>query len=636
MKKNEKMNSEKILLKNVERWAVEDPKNALLLPYTSDEHLIFTQTQKKELNLGYRTSKGVSYFHSSKGALKEAEKWFKQLNIDRIEVLYIYGVGLGYAYLAAKKWLKSKRRRVLIFIDDDLPVIRRLLQTELGSKILRDSQVRLRYFKTVEDGKEIFEELYWTAAQRDWSLSQRNVQVVASPLYSIKKKEIYDKLSHAITYETTLKNAFLAEYLDLGGGFFKNFYYNLLHLEGSYLGNRLFEKFKGVPAIICGAGPSLAKQIPKLAKIMDKSLVFAGGSALNALNAADFMPHFGAGIDPNAAQLDRLKTNRAFELPFFYRNRMYHPACMMIHGPRLYITGSGGYDISTWFEEQLGILGEWIEEGYNVVNFCLEIAHAMGCNPIIFVGMDLAYTDMKLYSEGVIEDNSIREKQAANPEEPIVVKKDIYGKPIHTLWKWIIEAGWISTFAKDHPDVKVLNATEGGLGFEGVENMPLKKVVDNYLKVSQDLPGRIHGEIQNAAMPQVTTRHIRELLEQLKNSLGRCIQGFEHLIEEGEAVKTKILEKQDATIPLQTGRSVLIESDLAEEVGYSFVLDIFNIVYARALNYELQCLTRPAKGKTAIRRLTRRIDLNAARLIFLCKVAQLNIVLIEEALQNNA
>ena len=42
-----------------------------------------------------------------------------------------------------------------------------------------------------------------------------------------------------------------------------------------------------------------------------------------------------------------------------------------------------------------------------------------------------------------------------------LLKTDIYGKPIYTLWKWIAEANWIGDFAKAHPDITVINATEG-------------------------------------------------------------------------------------------------------------------------------------------------------------------------------
>src|SRR5690606_32776531 len=101
----------------------------------------------------------------------------------------------------------------------------------------------------------------------------------------------------------------------------------------------------------------------------------------------------------NPAQYTRLSQNTGYEVPFFYRNRMYHDAFRVIHGSRLYITGSGGYDTAEYFEKKLGIKGgEEIDEGHNVVNFCVEVAHEMGCDPIIFVGMDLAFTGMDTYA----------------------------------------------------------------------------------------------------------------------------------------------------------------------------------------------------------------------------------------------
>ena len=41
-------------------------------------------------------------------------------------------------------------------------------------------------------------------------------------------------------------------------------------------------------------------------------------------------------------------------------------------------------------------------------------------------------------------------------------RNDIHGNPVYTLWKWITEAKWISDFAENHPELTILNATEGG------------------------------------------------------------------------------------------------------------------------------------------------------------------------------
>ncbi len=92
---------------------------------------------------------------------------------------------------------------------------------------------------------------------------------------------------------------------------------------------------------------------------------------MNALNTVGVLPHFGVGIDPNPAQYSRIIMNQAFETPFFYRNRMYYKALDLVHGERLFSTGSGGHDIGHWFEEKLGIAGRDLSEGYNVLGSVL-------------------------------------------------------------------------------------------------------------------------------------------------------------------------------------------------------------------------------------------------------------------------
>jgi hypothetical protein len=614
----------KQFIKNVEKWAQKYPQAAIYLPSIDTNHLTSCKTEKDQSNLKHDNA----YFHSTHDATAEAEKWFSKLNLLNNPILFVYGVGLGYAYEAAKSWLKKKRNRRLIFLEDDLGVIRHLFETEIGTHILKDSQVQLHFFTQadLENPSSSLSELYW-----NFLTSQ--ILVSALPYYESEKKEIFQELKHRILYDATLRESHL-EYLDYGILFFKSFYPNLKKLEGSYLGNNLFGKFKDVPAIVCGAGPSLEKHLPLLHSLRDKALIFGGGSSLNVLNAAGIQPHFGAGVDPNLAQFDRLSTNSAFETPFLYRNRLYPPAFDMVHGPRLYVTGSGGYDISEWFEKKLKIKGRFIEEGFNVVNFCLELANAFGCNPIIFVGMDLAYTNMRLYAPGVTDNAEINEEAVLNltqVADQAVLKTDIYGKPIYTVWKWISESQWVSNFAKEHPKITVINSTEGGLGFSEVPNIPLNEVVNTHLTHSYDLEGWVHTEIQNGAMPQITTRKVIAVMKNLRKSLQRCKEGLDLLLKENNLMKDQVQKEKVQPAFLQSGLAVLCETELLEEPGYKHVLDVFNRVYMLTLTHEAH-LVRSSNRTPEWRTTLKKLDLNAKKLIFLRNVALVNMELINRTL----
>lgn len=618
-----------IFQKNCEKWSQIDPQKAVLLPYIDCQDVQFCKTKKGELNLKCELNEKIYLFHSKTDALKEAEEWFSHLELHDIPLLYIYGVGLGYYYQAAQKWLHKNPSHRLIFIEDNLAVIHRLFETDLGYQLVHDPQVQLHYFEDFEKSKELFNTLYW-------NFFLTTLLVSGLTLYLELKENIFNELQHKIHYDASLKNSLLIEYLEYGVGFFKNFYPNMLCLEGAYLADDLFGKFQNMPAIICGAGPSLEKNLTLMSQLSNKALIFAGGSALNALNTANIQPHFGAGIDPNAPQYDRLSTNTAFEVPFFYRNRLFHQAFKTIHGPRLFVTGSGGYDISYLFEEGLNINGKPLEEGHNVVNFCLEIAHALGCNPIIFVGMDLAYTGMKAYAPGVVDDNVVDQAmitKAENVDQAALLKTDIYGKPIYTLWKWMAEAEWIGDFAKTNTDVTVINATEGGLGFPGVQNMDLRDVVERYMKEDYDFRGMVHSEIFNGVLPQVTSQKIMDLMQNLKESLQRCVEDLDILAEESEVMKQRIKKENKVLFPQQTGRASLYESELSEELGYRYVLHIFNEAYTRVLNRELQALhsqnkNQQSEAKAALGKL----DILIKRFVFLRAVASVNIEMIIRAI----
>lgn len=609
---------------NVTLWARTCPKQAYMLPYVNSSRLIPCPTKKGEPNLKIELSGKSVPLHAASGAAEEAKEWFRELHLKSdTPFVFIYGVGLGYYYDAIAPWLKKRRDRKAVFLEDDLAVVQKLFETERGTKLLNDPQVQLVTFSDMKNDEQVFEGLYW-----NYALTRLAVTSLAS--YSKYKNTMLAELRHKISFDAAMKNALVDEYMRYGVSFYLNFYRNMLCLDESYHGNSLFGKFKDVPAIICGAGPSLAKHLPLLKNHLDKAIVFAGGSALNVLNAAGFQPHFGAGIDPNPAQFTRMSLNQAYELPFFYRNRMFHDAFRMIHGPRLYITGAGGYDTAEYFEKELKIEGEEIDEGHNVVNFCVEIAQAMGCNPLIFVGMDLAYTGMKEYAPGVVEDAAVSQTAILdiNDEDAkAVVRDDIYGKPTYTLWKWVAESGWIGDYAKAHPGLEMINSTEGGLGFPGIPNIPFDEVVEKRLKRSRELRNKIHGEIQNSAMPKITRKKVVALMKQLSSSLERSMEDLSILTEEGERAAKEIREGEK--VYRQSGRAALAETDLADESAYNHVLAVFNEVYTRMLGSELhEIQTRKLSPK---QKQLRRLELSKKKYAFLSDVALANKELINYA-----
>lgn len=619
--------SPKSFQQNVEIWSQFDPKHAVNLQFLDTEDYEFCKTEQGELNLRKKTEDGFLYFHDNDGAQKEADQWFSKLDLDKSQLLYVYGAGIGYSYLALQKWLKADRKRNVVFIEDDLGVIAKLCETNIGSKMLRDRQVEICYFQSLHQHKDPLRLLYWKYQNKSFG-------VESSPLYKKIKNETMQDLSHYLVFEATINSAVLDEYYKLGIIFYRNFYHILLRLKGCYSANGLFEKFQGVPAIICGAGPSLGKHFDQLRTLGTHALIFAGGSALNALNSAGIMPHLGVGIDPNPAQYERYITNGAYELPFIFGTRLNNRAFDILHGPKLLLTGSEGYAAPKYFAERLGFPIEELEEGYNVIHLIIELAAKMGCNPIILVGMDLGFTDMKSYAPGIIVDAAISEKTIAEKtvhDEIPFLKKDINGKPLYTLWKWIAESDWTEKWANNHPDIKLINATEGGLGFGSVPNASLKDAMKDALRNQDDYLSLIHGYIENNSL-EYSLKKTKEEIKKLKASLKRCINLLKILIDESRVMK-QMVRNDELDDTLSTGTSILAETELAEEDGYSAVISDFNTVYNMIMQDELiQCsLLRSEKRKNL-----KKVQIREKKYRFLREAARANILAMDWALKEHS
>lgn len=548
-----------LFIKNIALWTEQEPKSAFKLQFghVNDQTYVNEEKSKSEL-----------------------DQWAKNLPTNETEVLYVFGIG-SYEYKLIQNWLTKDPKRKVVFLEDKLVVIHHFFETETATDLLTDSQAFLLYFENLDD--PLLENLYW-------KFLTSKVFITPSLLYGKERSKFFETLSHKVVYELTLRQAMLDEYLNHGVAYYRNFYPNIRRLPGSSLADGLAGAFSNVPAIICGAGPSLNKHFSLLKNLQNRALIFAGGSSIIALNNVGILPHLGAGLDPNPEQFKRLKENSSFEVPFLYRTRMDHKAFLTIHGPRFYVSGSGGFNTARWFENKLGIQGVEIEEGYNVINFCLDVARVWGCNPIIFVGMDLAFTDLQAYAAGVLTDAKVNQEALLNAPElddRALLKSDIYGKPIYTLWKWIAESQWVSTFAKEHPEIQLINASEGGLGFESVPNDTFQNVINKYLTTEFELHGRLHGEMQNHYLQQVTSADVETLLDVLKASLERCAEHLQILIEDLQTQKP------------QSGLAALAETELMEEEAFQAILEAFDNAYSKVIENVSQrkLLEIPLKAK---------------------------------------
>jgi hypothetical protein len=570
--------------KNCELLALQDPLAALHLPKAQDTHLQPFTSSRGIKNLHWKNGDKEFHLHDEDVPEEEIKNTLASRNLSNIDVIYFFGVGLGYSWPVLLSWLQRNSKRRLVYLEDDLAVLKYFLETETATEVLLHPQVQVVVFHKIEEEKSTFHALTWKHLLKQ-------IHVFSLPSYAAHRKEVTELLQERLTYESANKNEIVSEFLQHGVVFYRNFYANMKHLHRCYHGNAMFGNFVKVPAIICGAGPSINKHLELLKELQNRALIFAGGSGINALNGGNMNPHFGGGIDPNAAQYVRYRQNEAYEVPFFFRPRLQSDAFLVIDGPKLYVNGSGGYETGKWFDEKLGITSEEIDEGHNIANFLANIAVHLGCDPIIFVGMDLAYTEMESYAKHVVEHPQVEEDEIVATslfETGAILRKDINGKPTYTMWKWMSEAQWISDLAKAHADRSFINATEGGIGFEGIPNVTLHELAEKKLLSTHDFDGIVHQEIQGASLPQITKDKVFEVMMELKKSLNICITHLETLVEDAQNSAFKATVGEFFPEEGLSGLGVLAELDLKDEPAYKAVLEVFEKVKRHHLGEQIK------------------------------------------------
>ncbi len=497
---------------------------------------------------------------SNASCIDEERLWLKKLKLEGVDILYIYGIGLGYSYEVLKDWLHEKEERLLVFLEDQIQSLKTVFSTDLGKEILQDPKVHLCYAANASQWDSVLESC---AAQ---FLSDR-IEVAFLPSYQKRFRNRCDRIRMGLLRKTSVMHALLSESLHYHI-LMKNLAHNFLHLPSSYLANRWNGKFAGIPAIICGAGPSLSSAIPLLKSLEQKALLFAGGSTITALSRQGIRPHIAMAFDPNREEKERLAANAAFEVPFIYSARLHRDVLSAFHGDLGYMSSGTGGSFEAWMHEKLDIDVETIGkelsmEAMSVTTLATALAHKMGCNPIVFCGVDLAYTGLKKYAPGVIASASVNilgESKEKKAMEQLIIKKNCKGKPLYTLVKWIMESAALGDYAKMYGNTQFFNATEEGLDIPYVEKAPLSEIVKRYCNTPHDLRGRLRVEVENARLSSPSCESIRLQYDALCRSLNRCIEIMETACEE-------------LSLDTESPKVTVLEMDLQEEEAYHVLLD---------------------------------------------------------------
>lgn len=282
---------------------------------------------------------------------------------------------------------------------------------------------------------------------------------------------------------------------------------NIKYMRNGISANRMKSKFKNIPAIIVSAGPSLNKNIHKLKEISN-GLIFTGGRTLGALVDMKIEPDFLCVVDPlqeSYKLVEKYISN--IKCPLVFYEGTNNDIVKKHNGYKIFSTNSE-FIRESFDEDIISLSG-----GGSVAHSMTLLALYIGCNPIIFVGQDLAYTDDKVHAECAENTWGKNELENYKKNDDLYVE-DINGNLVRTSIELNGFKVALENIIREFPQIEFINATEGGVNVNGTKNINL----ENVEVIKEEDNNRIKFDISN------------DCIYEYKKNLNRVSDQFEKYI----------------------------------------------------------------------------------------------------------
>lgn len=276
---------------------------------------------------------------------------------------------------------------------------------------------------------------------------------------------VVKKIVFGVRANAEARRKFAPRYLD-------NVLRNLAAIAGGRDVQSMAGRLQGVPAVITAAGPSLDTSLGELAGHRDRAIVIAADTTLRPLLHAGIVPEFVVGADPGLANARHFQ-----ELPAHGRTWLVAESALDASAAEQFA------DRTLWFRvanhhpwpwlTAMGVQAGVVEMWGSVLTAAFQFACLAGCDPIVLVGADLAFTHDRPYCRGTTYEfdwayeaargvglQQAWQAQMSRSQRQTV--KDVHGADVATTKSLISFRDWmVATIGRSGR--RVINATGGGI-----------------------------------------------------------------------------------------------------------------------------------------------------------------------------
>ncbi|MBN2328289.1 MAG: DUF115 domain-containing protein [Candidatus Omnitrophica bacterium] len=423
------------------------------------------------------------FLHSRYDPVREAKRWAAAQTPPAGAVVLILGWGLGYHVL---EWVKAhggKVEAVIVFEPEP-----ELFKTSLFCVDLRPLGEAKRLEVIIGCDERAFERSMQNLIE---PLLACDLSLLPLPFMDVYSPAIFEFLKKNLQALQQRREGILRYMEETGARRQEQIIRNIPAAVESFSPSEVKGLAAGQPGIIVAAGPSLDRNLEDLAEAQGSAWIFAVDTSLSTL-----MEH---GIDaPFAVVKDPTELNRShFEglpdrpLPGLIFDPQISPdICARFTGPKICMPNRN-HDWRRYIEG-LPLSGDdALPHSTNVALAAFNMAVLMGCDPIVFAGLDLCFAREEgpshaaggaLRSETFYEPDqrtlTYRRGDAQDVIQAIEVE-GVDGGRYPTSPNFYESLRLLERLIQDAP-ARCIDASEGGVRIRGTESMTLREAIRTF------------------------------------------------------------------------------------------------------------------------------------------------------------
>ncbi len=221
--------------------------------------------------------------------------------------------------------------------------------------------------------------------------------------------------------------------------------------------------FDDTPAVLVLPGPSLAANVHKLQNLKGKAVIIAGQRAWKQLTEAEITPDCVVAVDGQGLVYNHM-ANQPLDRTSLILEQSVHPTVMNLRSRNTLVFEGQGAQFP-WYDE---LFPETVHlaPGTTISSSMMALAAFWKCNPVITLGMDLAYSGKSRYGSTV---------NVGGKHDPVCLVDGQNGESIPSSPDLAATKDWIEYLISQEPGIDWINCSEGGALVQGMRHVPLSE-----------------------------------------------------------------------------------------------------------------------------------------------------------------